>query len=150
MSHANVTGIRNPLQHDWKCKANDGGACNCTLGHHTEEKTTIKLLSRRGRRARAIVDGFMKKHDLKTGGCRTFYAPSEWRARKEKYGTDQSSLLVVVYDGGDLYSVMSHEFGHGLSDELEAALRAEGMYFEPATSWYCVIYPVPGWKKTTS
>jgi hypothetical protein len=145
--YGDVPGFKNALDHDWKCQANDGGECNCRRGHNTLKKITIRLLSRRGRRASAIVDAFMTRHSLKSGGCKTFYAPSEWRARKEKYGVDNACLLIVVYDGGDLYSVMSHEFGHGLSDELEGALRAEGFYFEPATNWYCVVYPVPGWKK---
>lgn len=101
-------------------------------------KATIKLLSRLGRRAMVIVDAFMRRHHLDTGGCRTFYAPSEWKARREQHGTE--SLLVIVYDGGDLHSIMNHEFGFELSGEIEKLLENEGLYIEACTNWYSAVY----------
>jgi len=87
---------------------------------------------------RKIIQDFMKRHGCETGGCRTFYTPKEWKEKGGEYGL--TSKLVVVYDGGDLYSTINHEFGFTLSDELTKDLAEHGYYFEPCTSWYCAIY----------
>jgi len=94
-------------------------------------------LSRKGRQAATVIRNFMKKYDLGSGGCTTFYSPQEWADREEDYGTE--SELVIVYDGGDLYDVMNG-YRYKLEDELTKALDKVGVYFEPCTSWYCAVY----------
>ena len=94
-------------------------------------------LSKRGQRAAVIMNDFMKKYNLQTGGCQTLYQPEEWKDRGEKYGTE--SELVIVYDGGDLYDIMDG-YLYNLQDELIQAFDAIGLYFEPCTHWYCAVY----------
>jgi len=75
------------------------------------------------------------------GGCRAFYAPEEWKARGEKYGC--KSLLVIVYDGGDMYNVFGHpEFGWDLREKVEVELEKIGLYMEACTHWYSAVYPI--------
>tara|TARA_Y100000034_G_scaffold59657_1_gene72535 strand:+ start:12854 stop:13213 length:360 start_codon:yes stop_codon:yes gene_type:complete len=95
-------------------------------------------LSRKGRKAAYAIRNFMKKHHFLTGGCKTFYTPAEWDERGESYGG--ASELVFVYDGGDLYSIMSNEFGFDLSNELQQNLNDIGVFAECCTSWYSAIY----------
>jgi len=99
-----------------------------------------KGLSRKGRTAAAIIKKLMNRNHFETGGCKTFYTPKEWKARSEKWGT--TSELVFVYDGGDLYSIMSNEFGYQTSDELQQDLQKIGLYYEECTCWYSAIYEV--------
>ena len=95
-------------------------------------------LSRQGRKAAAIIKKYINDAQLQTGGCKTFYSPKEWQERGEKYGT--GSELVVVYDGGDLYSVMSGEFGYEGEEEIGRRLEEIGVYLEPCTSWCAAVY----------
>ena len=97
-----------------------------------------KGLTRKGRKAAAIIKKFMAKNHLETGGCRTFYTPQEWRDRGESYGT--RSLLVFVYDGGDLYGIANMHCGYKLHEELVEKLGEIGVYFECCTGWYSAIY----------
>ena len=73
------------------------------------------------------------------GGCKAFYKASEWRARGEDYGTD--SELVVVYDGGDLYSICNTTAGcPSFDDSLQEELFKKGYFFEQCTTWYGAVY----------
>ena len=94
-------------------------------------------LSKVGKQAAAIMNQFMKKYKLQTGGCQTLYHPKEWKARGEEYGTDAE--LVIVYDGGDLHDIMDG-YLYNLQDEIIREFDAIGLYFEPCTSWYCAVY----------
>jgi hypothetical protein len=95
-------------------------------------------LSRKGRKAALLILAFMRKHNLMTGGCNLFRTPTEWRDRGERYGT--SSELVLVYDGGDMWSVMNSEYGYALHDELRLSLATIGCHIEPCTGWYGAVY----------
>lgn len=73
------------------------------------------------------------------GGCKAFYTPDEWKARKEKYGTD--SVLIVVHDGGDLAHYFNYDYQAYKSIEaMDKALDSLGFYAEPCTTWYTAIY----------
>jgi hypothetical protein len=111
-----------------------------------------------GQRAYAIIVAYLKQHNrTNTGGCRAFYAPIEWKARGEIYGT--ASHLVVVYDGGDMRPVFSMDAAYGLDCELfqktrvrrepyalyegmQKKLCAAGLYFEECTRWCSAVYSI--------
>lgn len=97
-------------------------------------------LSRKGRSAAAAIKKVLAQHGMTdTGGCRAFYTPKEWAERGEQYGT--KSLLIVVYDGGDLYNFLSYnsEWAGG-QDAMHKSLAAVGVYAESCTGWYSAIY----------
>jgi len=75
-----------------------------------------------------------------TGGCTSFYSPKRWRERGEQYGG--TSLLIVVYDGGNLRSFFEPEdkFSLHVAEALRRALTAVGLYSEACTHWYSAIY----------
>ena len=92
-----------------------------------------------GDRLYEIVLQFLKDyHLLYTGHCKAFYSPQEWRDRGEEWG--RSSLLVVVYDGGDLMSAFDYNCSDELPDKLQERLMEAGFFFERCTSWYSAIY----------
>lgn len=75
-----------------------------------------------------------------TGGCVSFYSPKRWAERGEQYGT--TSLLIAVYDGGDLrpYFEPEDKFATHVAESLQRALTAVGLYSEACTHWYSAIY----------
>jgi hypothetical protein len=75
-----------------------------------------------------------------TGGCTSFYSPKRWRERGEQYGG--TSLLIVVYDGGDLRPFFEPEdkFSSQRAADLQRALTSVGLYSEACTHWYSAIY----------
>ena len=96
-----------------------------------------------------------------TGGCQSFYSPTEWEAKGEQYGT--KSVLVVVYDGSDLRSYFNmdaaYEGGCLLADflrsegkptsgincyetieKVQEALKVAGFFVEECTGWYAAVY----------
>jgi hypothetical protein len=75
-----------------------------------------------------------------TGGCTSFYSPKRWRERGEQYGG--TSLLIVVYDGGNLRSFFEPEdkFSSQRAAALQRALTSVGLYSEACTHWYSAIY----------
>ena len=83
--------------------------------------------------------------DADGGGCRAFYTPEEWKARKEKYGCD--SVLVLVHDGGDLAPLCNWDYGcYEMSERLRIALEKAGFYYDQCTCWYSAVYPInPRW-----
>lgn len=96
-------------------------------------------LSAKGRKGAKIIKKFLNEiGETEQGGCRLFYTPEEWKNRKESYGC--SGELIVVYDGGYLYSVMNGEFGWKSKEKLDNLLRAEGLYLEDCTNWYSALY----------
>lgn len=73
------------------------------------------------------------------GGCRAFWTPEEWQARKEQYGTN--SKLVLVHDGGDLARFCSYDYqDYDAVERLNQALEKAGYYFEQCTTWYSAVY----------
>jgi len=66
-----------------------------------------------------------------------FYTREEWKARGEEYLN--YSLLSITTEG-DLYSVLSCEFGHALRDSFEKMLDDLGFMKEMAYSWMVGIY----------
>ena len=101
-----------------------------------------KGLSRKGRKAAALLKKLAKKHfgeKTSGGGCRAFYTPQEWKDRGERYGTD--SLLVVVHDGGDMAPMLNMDYCcYDLHDEVWKALQEIGVYAECCTGWDTAIY----------
>lgn len=108
-------------------------------------------LSEAGSEAYDAVVAVLRKHEAtRTGGCKAFYSPAEWRARGESYGTEAE--LVVVYDGGDLMRFFSldacynelydfpAERRYATYEGMQAALEAVGLYFEECTGWYSAVY----------
>jgi hypothetical protein len=89
----------------------------------------------------AIVKLLRKKRMTYTGGCRAFYSPAEWQARKEDHGKE--SELIVVYDGGDLGCFFEFDkLRPDLIDQMNQALGEIGMIAQPCTCWYAAIYPI--------
>jgi hypothetical protein len=113
-------------------------------------------LDEKGRRAYEIITAYLRAHGrTDTGGCKALYAPSEWRARDEQYGTE--SHLVVVYDGGAMRPVFSMDAAYDLDcdnyrqtgkkrepyslyEGMQEKLREAGLYFEECTRWYSAVY----------
>ena len=101
-------------------------------------------LSPLGRRAAEVIKAVLKEHETTyTGGCKAFYAPTQWRERGEEYGL--GSELIVVYDGGDLRPFFSTDEGAwSLLDVMNERLGEIGAYAEACTAWYSAIYPTGG------
>ncbi len=98
-------------------------------------------LSKDGLRAAYAVLGLMTEYGTTdTGGCRTFYTPSSWAARGEKYGRE--SALIVVHDGGDVASFFNADLDWVVAriEAMRRTLDALGFYAERCTSWYSAIY----------
>tara|TARA_R100000458_G_C8094866_1_gene124010 strand:- start:38 stop:403 length:366 start_codon:yes stop_codon:yes gene_type:complete len=101
-------------------------------------------LSKAAKKAIEIIQTFMLRNEFTTGGCTTFYSPSEWKERGEQYGHD--SQLIVVYDGGDLHSVMNPHYSsfpsvyYKYEAELMRELEEEGLILEQCYSWHGAIY----------
>lgn len=85
-----------------------------------------------------LVKSFIGRHRLHTGGCKTFYTPSEWKYRKESYC--QNALLIVVYDGSNVRELFDPRFGYKLMEKFTKYLNEKGYYFECGTHWYSGIY----------
>ncbi len=71
-----------------------------------------------------------------TGGCRAFYSPEEWCARGERYC--RASLLVVVYEGGDLSDVVP--FGCKRGRPIVDLMYQHGLFIEDGTCWCAGVY----------
>jgi len=113
----------------------------------TQEWAIPQGLSEKGRHVAQVIASFIKKkekerwgREASTGGCRTFYSPQEWAARGEPYGT--GSLLIVVYDGGDVKPYFNMDHGWHRVEEMNDELRKVGVFAEPATCWYGSIYEI--------
>jgi len=127
-----------------------------------------ECLSPAGARAYDAIISHLDKNEMidyiSTGGCKAFYSPEEWSERRELYGT--KSVLVVVYDGGDLRRSfnMDEAYDHGLTylaylkeegieppsdfnayksvEKMQESLRLAGFYAEECTGWYAAIYEI--------
>ena len=113
---------------------------NNTSTEKTDDTLRIPAGLRKGQKAADVILAMLRMDDnLDTGGCRAFYSPAEWKRRGEEYGT--KSLLVVVYDGGDLYHYFSYmSESHERRERMEKALDAAGFWVEPCTNWYSAVY----------
>lgn len=79
-------------------------------------------------------------HAPRSSSCQTFYSPAAWKARGEMYGLN--SLLIVVYDGGDLDTFFEYEtMRYDRIGSMAAALTAAGFWSEACTRWYSAVYP---------
>ena len=94
--------------------------------------------------AHVIVEFLLREGLTNTGGCQAFYSPLQWKERGGEIG--HNSLLILVYDGGDINDCMSTERPWGgsrdLVDRFEQNLRRNGFAIERCTSWYSAIYEV--------
>ena len=99
----------------------------------------LAIISKETEKAYRLVRNFIKRHkSLYTGGCRTFYTPSEWKYRREEYCLD--ALLIVVYDGSDVRELFNPIRRYDLMDKFIKYLDDNGYYFENGTHWYSGIY----------
>ena len=93
-----------------------------------------------GKKAHEAIMAVLQKYDCaRSGGCKVFYSPKEWKARGEQYGL--KSQLIVVYDGGDhrrFFNMDEEEYK--LWDEMHDALGKVGVYAEECTGWYAAVY----------
>ena len=79
----------------------------------------------------------------RSGGCRGFYTPQQWRQRGEEFGLD--SALIVVHDGGDLAPYFNYAYERErLREKMNKALKAIGYYADPCTGWYTAIVKANG------
>jgi hypothetical protein len=131
---------------------------NATALDKTADLAMPADLNTAGRRAYEIIVAYLKEHGrTDTGGCKAFYSPIEWSARKEEYGT--KSHLVIVYDGGAMRPVFSMDAAYDLDcgnyqqtgksrepyafyEGMQEKLREAGLYFEECTRWYSAVYSV--------
>jgi hypothetical protein len=96
-------------------------------------------LSELGKKAWKIIYEYLSQHGLTyTGGCRAFYSPGEWVERGEAYG--KNSLLIVVYDGGDVREPFDSNGDDKHQEAMRSRLKEIGVYSEPCTCWYSAIY----------
>lgn len=99
-------------------------------------------LSSEGQQAHAVIMEVLKSADrMNTGGCRTFYSPSEWRERDEDFGL--SSELIICYDGGDVgqfFSLDKDYPRYTYHTMMTEALARVGLYPEECTAWYSAVY----------
>lgn len=100
-------------------------------------------LTPEGKKAYRTILKILREQEMTyTGGCTPFYSPRQWAAREEQYGAD--SLLIVVYDGGDLAHVFNgdqaSENGYCFHESLRKALEEAGFYVEECTNWYSAVY----------
>ena len=98
-------------------------------------------LSKKGEDAYRVIMAVLTECDaLYTGGCKTFYSPTEWAERGEKYCLNAE--LIVVFDGGAVAHFFSGSYADSvyLMDKMDSALAEAGFYAELGTSWYAGIY----------
>lgn len=97
-----------------------------------------------GRAAHAAIMEVLRADDATyTGGCKSFYSPAEWQARREKYGC--GSKPIVVYDGGALrpyFNMDADDGAYSFTTKMQTALGKVGLYAEECTGWYAAIYRV--------
>ncbi|HEV3262607.1 MAG TPA: hypothetical protein VG013_37550 [Gemmataceae bacterium] len=103
-------------------------------------------LSPRGKKAARLILDFLLAEGLTgTCGCQAFHSPQQWKERGEEYGHD--SLLILVYDGGDITTCMDPTEGqHDLVDRFENNLIQNGYVVEACTNWYSAIYDEKDYK----
>jgi len=103
-------------------------------------------LSPRGKEAaRLILDFLLGERLTGTCGCRAFYSPKQWKERGKKYGHD--SLLILVYDGGDISTCMDPAEGqHELVDRFMENLEQNGFVIERLSHWCSAIYDEQDYK----
>ena len=102
-----------------------------------EDLNTMPVgLSAKGKKAyKAIMNVITETGALDTGGCKTFYSPAEWKARKEEYCL--GAELIVVYDGGAVAPFFNYDYEcYPLIDLMDKELGKVGLYSEQGTCWY--------------
>jgi len=99
-------------------------------------------LSAKGKTAyNAIMKVLEGTGSLDTGGCKTFYSPTEWKARGEEYHLN--SELIVVYDGGAVAKFFRYDYDqYDMIKVMDESLSNAGLYSEPATCWYSGVYEI--------
>lgn len=97
-------------------------------------------LSPEGEKAWELVTTFFVENKMTdTGGCKTFYSPKEWQEKGNRYGT--KSVLIVVYDGGDVSKVCNiDKENYDLNEHFCKFMNKFGYSFEECTCWYGAIY----------
>ncbi len=85
----------------------------------------------------AIAEWLTKEGWLGDAG---FYTVEQWRAREEEWLTD--SLLVLVFDGSTLHTMLNFGGDHAEFDDL---VESFGFYYELGNHWNMGFYPVDGY-----
>ena len=93
-------------------------------------------LSTRGLAACKAIRAFARKHEVQTGGGRTFHTPSGWDG---EYG--RQSELVVLYEGSGLAKWFSlDQCQYAAVIEMIELLSNFGVHPEECTTYYAAIY----------
>lgn len=94
-----------------------------------------------GRKAAEVIFSFCHAHDCHyTGGCRVFYSPVEWQARREPY---HSNLLIVCHDGGEHKRAVTMDAeDYNTYEQLQRELADIGVYLQQCTTWYSAVCAV--------
>jgi hypothetical protein len=110
-------------------------------------------LTTRARRAYQLIVECLQKLGItteSTGGCRTFYSPSEWKEKGETSG--RNAILIVVYDGSSVkyhfsmdaaYETKGNKVGSEIYEKTEAMqtyLNEADFRYEELTRWCAAIY----------
>ena len=98
----------------------------------------LELMPEESMKVYYLIKDFIRRHKLRTGGCKTFYTPTEWRYRKEEF--HNTSLLVMVYDGSEVKELVQ---GGRLGEKFIKYLDKHGYYPEEGHHWNCGIYKKP-------
>lgn len=114
---------------------------HATIASQRDDLAMPQGLTLHAQAAWRTIVAMLKKHEATyTGGCKAFYSPAEWAARAETYGRD--SLLIVVYDGGEVGDFFGYEREqYSLIEKMTEELHAIGCYAQACTGWYAAIYP---------
>lgn len=76
-----------------------------------------------------------------TGGCCTFYTPTQWKERGEKHCLNAD--LIICHDGGDFSYMCSYTKGdYRLLNRFTKHLKDAGYYSEQGTNWYSGLYKI--------
>ena len=71
-------------------------------------------------------------------GCKTFYTPKEWEQHHD-CELDDEAVLVVVYDGGDLFEVLSYMEHHECTDKIEGELGLNDLWRDHGEHFWSII-----------
>ena len=104
-------------------------------------------LAPEGKKAYQVIRQFLSRKKMtQTGGCKAFYKPADWDKHEKPELGVEGAVLVVVFDGGDLASILNPAYERpDLMAALNDELRKAGFWFEHITHWWVLVYPL---KKT--
>jgi len=91
----------------------------------------LEIMPPESMKAYYLIKDYIRRHKLYTGGCKTFYTPTEWKYRKEEF--HNTAILVMVYDGSEVKDIVN-------TPKFKAFLAKHGYYREQGHHWNCGIF----------